>query len=203
MNTRKKISIVLLCFALPAAVFLWYQRLSLGYSIPHSGGESLSVSFAETPIYLQTDPLWADKHIGGSNEKVQNVGCTICCVSMGFAEFGIELKPDRLNMLLKKKHGYTDSGWVIWAAIPTVTDNKVNAEVISKVSYDVIDQAIQRGHPVIAKVYINDAIAHWVLIVGKDGIDYLIKDPLGDGKTLEKLSKYDSNIYAIRILKPI
>jgi hypothetical protein len=51
-------------------------------------------------------------------------------------------------------------------------------------------------------VFINRVIPHWVLIVGKDGRDYLMRDPLNDGKTLEKLSKYGSDIYGVRIVRP-
>jgi hypothetical protein len=203
VNTRKKISIVLLCITLPGAIYFWYHRLSRGYSVPYSGGESFSLTFNETPLYLQTDPLWADQSIGGSNEKIENVGCTICCISMGLAQYEIDIKPDQLNTLLQEKNGYTDQGWVIWEAISAVTDEKLQVKVISKVSYDIIDQALKEGHPVLARIYIKNAIAHWVLISGKEGLDYLIKDPLGDGKTLENLSKYDSNIYAVRIMEPI
>jgi hypothetical protein len=42
-----------------------------------------------------------------------------------------------------------------------------------------------------------------VLIAGKDGTEYLIKDPLGDGTKLDSLSSYNSNIYAIRIVRKI
>ena len=42
---------------------------------------------------------------------------------------------------------------------------------------------------------------HWVLIVGRDGKEYLIKDPLGGQVQLEPLSKLDSSIYAIRIIE--
>jgi hypothetical protein len=45
-------------------------------------------------------------------------------------------------------------------------------------------------------------IPHWVLLVGKDGQDYLMRDPLNDGKTLEKLSKYGGDIYGVRIVRP-
>lgn len=49
---------------------------------------------------------------------------------------------------------------------------------------------------------IRGTVAHWVLIVGKDGSEYLIKDPLDDGKELDTLSSYRSGIYAIRVICP-
>ena len=41
-----------------------------------------------------------------------------------------------------------------------------------------------------------------MLIVGKEGQEYLMRDPLGDGKRLTALSSYESDIYGVRILKP-
>jgi hypothetical protein len=41
------------------------------------------------------------------------------------------------------------------------------------------------------------------LIVGKVGPDYWVKDPLGEGRTLDRFSQFKSKIYAIRIVKKI
>ena len=63
-----------------------------------------------------------------------------------------------------------------------------------------IDTALQWGQPVIAKIRLYGIFPHWVLIVGKNGADYLVKDPLGDGKSLSKLAHHH-RIYAIRVVK--
>ena len=47
----------------------------------------------------------------------------------------------------------------------------------------------------------SSTIAHWVLIVGKKNNQYIINDPLGKKNGYEYLSKYDSEIYAIRYLE--
>jgi len=39
-----------------------------------------------------------------------------------------------------------------------------------------------------------------VLLVGREGREYLMKDPLGDGKKLGLLSAYHSDILAVRIV---
>jgi hypothetical protein len=51
------------------------------------------------------------------------------------------------------------------------------------------------------KVFINRVITHWVLVVGKEGTEYLIQDPLGSGQGAARLSRYSSGVHAIRILK--
>jgi hypothetical protein len=74
-------------------------------------------------------------------------------------------------------------------------------DYIGPASHARIDRALKSQQPVIAKVYLNGIIPHWVLIVGKEGNDYLMRDPLEDGKKVQRLSEYGSKIYAMRTLK--
>lgn len=159
--------------------------------------------FALSPIYLQNDPRWGDDTIGGSHESLAAVGCTVTSVSMALAHYGITLPPKQLNNLLKQHNGYTRQGWLIWHTIAVITDNKIRVEVPAAPSHALIDAALSARRPVIAKVLLHNVIPHWVLVVGKAEQDYLIKDPLGNGKTLDKLSKFGSAVYAIRIVKQI
>jgi ABC-type bacteriocin/lantibiotic exporter with double-glycine peptidase domain len=156
--------------------------------------------FSINPIYLQTDPRWIDQKIGGSQEKFGAVGCTVTCVSMALSHFGIKLLPDKLNELIKHINGYTKDGCLIWNSISKITNNKINIKVPCRPDYDSIDSALRKNQPVIAKVFLNGRVPHWVLIIGKDKNEYLIKDPLGDGKSINKISKFNSNIYSIRIV---
>jgi hypothetical protein len=153
------------------------------------------------PIYLQNDPRWKYDKIGGSQQTLGAVGCTVCCVSMALAHHGIDLPPNELNELLKANEGYTQQGWLKWYTVSKITHNKIGFSIPSHPSLAMIDAALEAGKPVIAKIRLYDIIFHWVLIVKKEGQEYLIKDPLGDGKSLDKLSKFKSKIYAVRIVK--
>ena len=152
-------------------------------------------------IYLQTDSRWAYERLGGSGEEMRRTGCTVCCISMAMEYCGFKIDPGRLNRLLKVHSGYTTRGWVKWYALSRMTRNKIRIELPDRPSLKLIDATLKEGYPVIAKVLVGGGITHWVLIAAKDGDEYLIKDPLGSGKGLEKLSKYDSDILSIRILK--
>lgn len=152
-------------------------------------------------IYLQTDPRWADARIGGSGEKMRAVGCTVCCASMALEYCGFAIDPGRLNKLLKENNGYTKQGWLKWYVLPRLIGGAICVETPDNVSVDLIDSTLEAGYPVMAKVMIAERIPHWVLIAGKKDGEYLIKDPLGDGRGLDKLSKYASDVYSIRILK--
>lgn len=153
------------------------------------------------PIYLQKDPRWQEDTIGGSQETIGEVGCTLCCVSMALAHYDIQLMPDQLNELLKANQGYTQQGWLKWHTVSQVTRHQIRFTIPSKPRTDLIEAALRAGEPVIAKIYLWQTQPHWVLIVGKQGNDYLVKDPLGDGQSTDYLSAVNGAIQAIRIMK--
>jgi hypothetical protein len=195
------LSLVLL---LALALFYLQRKPQQIQSIAAIGGASEErYHLSETPVFLQTDSRWSTDEIGGSRETLRSVGCTICSVSMALAHHGIDLPPNQLNEKLKAKEGYTEQGWLKWNKIAELTDKKIRIDIPEKLTHETIDKALQAKQPVIAKVFLNRIITHWVLIVGKSGQEYLIKDPLGDGKSLDTLSKFGSDIYAIRIVTKV
>jgi len=153
----------------------------------------------KTALYRQTDPRWKDQRIGGSFEKIEDVGCTLSASSMALSHFGFNFDPATLNKALIAKRGYTKRGWLIWKAISKVTDHRVQVFIPRKVNYTHIDKALKANQPVLVKVKYFGMFNHWVIVVGKQGKEYLIKDPLGKTSDVEKLSKFTSGIYAIRI----
>lgn len=152
------------------------------------------------PIYLQNDPRWQNELIGGSQQTLGAVGCTVCCVSMALAHYGIDLPPPQLNELLKANNGYTSKGWLKWQTVSQLTHSQIDFTISNQPTTAMIDAALQLDQPVIAKIRLYDIFPHWVLIVGKNGADYLVKDPLGDGKSFSKLAHHH-RIYAIRVVK--
>ena len=197
-ETRLHLLIVLVILAVVLA-FVWYRRLNA----PTSPGPSATEA-SDSPaglIYLQTDPRWRNDEIGGSGERLESVGCVVCCICMALEQRGVHLNPRQLNELLKVSDGYTKQGWVKWNTVSKVTGNKIAFQIPETPNPALIDSALKDGRQVIAKVLIGKSVPHWVLIVGKEGSEYLVKDPLGNGRTLEKLSKYKSGIQAIRIVK--
>ena len=160
-------------------------------------------AFATEPIYLQTDPRWASEKIGGSGEPLRWVGCTICSLSMALAHCGITLDPLELNRKFKESDGYTYRGWVKWDAIKRISSQKVQVEMPRSPSNRDIERALGDGHPVLVKVVLRSGVQHWVLLVGRDQREYLMKNPSGDGKSLQLLSSLRSDILAVRIIKRI
>lgn len=170
-------------------------------SIPPRGGESLMVSAIPTAYYLQRDARWADDKVGGTDESLARVGCTVCSLAMALDHYGVRIAPKELNNYLKENEGYTARGWLKWDLVSKISGGKVSLDYVGDPSFERIDTALKNGQPVIAKVFINHAVSHWVLIVGKEDVEYLMRDPLGDGENLRRLSYYGGDVFAIRILK--
>lgn len=189
-------SVLMLVVGIAAAVV----RDHLAAPISISGGKPMQTVLVDIPIYLQTAPEWKEVRLGGSNEAFSSTGCVVCCVSMALAHHHINIPPDILNARLALKGGFTERGWLRWRAVEELTANKIIIETPYPNHRD-IDDALEEGNPVIVRVMIGAAIPHWVLIVGKRGTEYLMNDPLGQGKIAEPLSRFRSEISAVRVIK--
>ena len=154
-----------------------------------------------TPHYRQRDARWEKETLGGLGESLARVGCTVCSLAMALDYHGVKLTPKELNAFLKTNDGYTARGWLRWDAVAKVSRGQVTMDYLGRPGFEVIDRALKNHQPVIAKVLINGIIPHWVLIVGKEGTDYLMRDPLGDEQTIGRVSDYGSKLYAVRILR--
>ncbi|MEM7246684.1 MAG: C39 family peptidase [Acidobacteriota bacterium] len=168
---------------------------------PVSPRSVAAFDLGKEPFHRQGDERWGSDRIGGSNETLRGVGCTISCVSMGLAVHGIETDPGALNRWLVANEGYTERGWVKWDSVELFTERAVRVVIPSEPSHERIERALEEGNPVITKIRLWSGVQHWVLIVGRDGTEYLIKDPLTRSVGLSELSDFDSNVFSIRILE--
>ena len=121
---------------------------------------------------------------------------------MATTSLGVQLSPTELNERLKQHDGFQPQGWLIWNAVSRVTEGRLTAEYHQRLRHEKIDSALKSGaFPVIAYPLSNGA-RHWVLVVGKDGLDYLVRDPLTEQpKKPVKLSTLTDRILAVRVIK--
>ena len=198
---RRRIPLLIALAVLGTAAWQFRERNSPPISA--QGGESFPNRMViEVVPYLQTDDRWKNEKIGGSGERLGDVGCAVCSLAMALDRFGVHYTPSELNDRLKANDGYTWRGWLKWQAISTVADGKIVVEAVRKPSHVDIDMALKNKNPVIAKLLINGGVPLWVLIVGKQGTNYLMRDPMGDVLSLDPVSKYGSDIFGVRIVKP-
>lgn len=203
----KKLSLTVILIAFIGIGYLaWRRSDSRPPALQLPAQTQLAVArftLGDAATYLQTDPRWADERNPGSGERLRSVGCTLCCLSMALAYHGIDLPPLVLNRRLAETGGYTENGWVKWVAVEKVASGKIDIALPQNPTHADLDAALRAGSPVLVKVFLAPGVQHWVLLVGRDGKDYLMKDPLGDGHSITPLSALRSDIYSVRIVRKL
>ncbi len=201
-NAKRFIFLIAIVVMVPGVISAWWFLPGRRTDVRLSSTSREAVprsALPVDPIHLQADPLWASEKIGGSGEAMRRVGCTICCLSMALTHHGIPVDPMDLNEKLKEANGFTSRGWVIWDAVRRVSDGTVSIVIPEIPTNEDIEGALDEGNPVLVKVLLKSGVHHWVLLVGRDQQEYLMKDPLGDGTSLGRLSSIGSDILAVRI----
>jgi hypothetical protein len=165
----------LLCIAL---VVFW----SIRRPIAGSGGIPVPGEIAiEVPQFFQADPRWRSDRLAETPENLGGEGCAVSSAAMVLSHYGMEIDPPRLNNFLTCNNGYEGRGWLKWESAAEFTPGIVEKAYEDLPSHALIDWNLLRGNPVIIRVRRPDGITHFVVIVGKRGFDYLIRDPSGAG----------------------
>ena len=194
--------LVVLALALVAAGSAVYIDWNWKRPLAPSGGRYYS-SRLELPVpsFRQGDERWRADPIGGvpENGSLGSVGCAVAAAAMVFQAYGIETDPQQLNWFLTDKGGYTERGWLYWERAAWWAPDRVRHVYEDLPSYQLIDSNLARGNPVIVRVRYASGVTHFVVIAGKDGFDYLVRDPgAGAAKGLYPLRELGSDIEALR-----
>lgn len=158
----------------------------------------------DVPHFAQADRRWADDRLGPTRASLGAEGCAVAAAAMVLASYGADLDPGSLNKFLQGTGGYTERGWIYWekaAEFPPVVAEHIYED---DPSYFLIDWNLLRGNPVIVRLRYPDGITHFVVIVGKQGHEYLVRDPgyrYRDG--LYFLSEFGSPIEALRFYRKL
>ncbi len=174
----------------------------LAPAIPATGGRDMHIRLPDGgKTHLQKDKRWAADQLGPSTGTLGSHGCLVSSVAMACCNLGVDLTPKELNERLIKHDGFLPQGWVVWKAIPRVTGSKLTADYHPAASHKVMDTALEHGAYPVVKYFLLGGIQHWCIIVGKEGQDYLARDPLRDDKQPVKLSDLTAKIYAVRVIR--
>lgn len=158
------------------------------------------------PSFRQGDDKWADDPLGGveDNGTIGGEGCAVAATAMLFKFYGVDTDPQQLNWFLTNVGGYTDRGWLYWDRAAWWAPNRIRHVYEDLPSYWLIDSNLAHGNPVIVRVRLRGGITHFVVIAGKDGFDYLIRDPgAGATKGFYPLRELNSDIEALRFYQPL
>lgn len=157
------------------------------------------------PLYRQNDPQWGEDLLGPTEGTLGAEGCAVSSAAMVLSSYGIDTDPRRLNQFLNGREGYTPEGWIYWEKAAELAPDRVRHVYEDLPSYRLIDTNLLRGNPVIVRVRMpSTGTTHFVVVAGKDGFDYLTRDPgAGAAKGLYPLKDLGSKIEALRFYEKL
>jgi hypothetical protein len=130
------------------------------------------------PAFQQDDPRWTFDLLGPTTDTMGQKGCAVTSAAMVLASYGVDTDPQRLNQYLITHAGYTDNGYIYWEKAAEVAPySQVEKAYEDLPTYALIDQNLLAGNPVIVRLTLPQGDMHFVVVVGKEGWDYLIRDP--------------------------
>jgi len=161
-----------LYFGAPA-FFAWKHTIS------SSGGRYfLHRVVIPVPVFTQDDPRWDFDLLGPTFDTMGQAGCAVTSAAMVLSGYGVDTDPKRLNQYLTTHAGYTENGWVYWEKAAEVAPYaQVEKAYEDLPTYALIDQNLLAGNPVIVRLTLRNGHSHFVVLVGKQGWDYLAQDP--------------------------
>lgn len=156
------------------------------------------------PSFRQGDERWRGDKLGPTEGTLGAEGCAVASAAMVLASYGYDTDPQRLNGFVQSIGGYTPQGWLYWEKAAEIAGGKVRHAYEDLPSYDLIDGQLARGNPVIVRLRLPNRVTHFVVIAGKDGFDYLTRDPgAGAAKGLYPLREFGSKIEALRFYERV
>ena len=158
----------------------------------------------DVPHFAQADQRWGQSQLAGGSTTLGAEGCAVASAAMVLASYGAEVDPGTLNQFLRGNGGFTRQGWLYWEKAAEFPDASAEHIYEADASHFLIDWNLLRGNPVIVRLRYPNGITHFVVIVGKQGYEYLIRDPGGryqDG--LYFLSEFGSPIEALRFYRQV
>ena len=150
------------------------------------------------PSFAQGDPRWKDDLLGSTPDSLHAKGCAVTSAAMVLASYGIDIDPGRLNGFLTQHGGYTPEGWIYWEKAAEYQPGRCQKAYEEKPSFARIDWNLLWGNPVIVRIQLPRT-THFVVIAGKSGREYLIRDPgAGARRGMYPLSQIAPRIEALR-----
>lgn len=191
--------VVALVLAGTAMNLTWKRKL------PPSGGLYFFKRVAlAVPQFRQGDARWRGDLLGETDGTLGAQGCAVSSAAMTLSFYGIDTDPQRLNQYLTTHGGYEGAGWLRWEKAAEFTPDCVEKAYEDLPSFWLLDENILRGDPSIIRLRFPSGLTHFVVIVGKQGFDYLIRDPgAGASRGVYPLRELTQEIEALRFYRRI
>lgn len=184
------------------ASYLWTEWNTKGRIRASGGMYFLRRVALDVPLFRQGDERWRNDPLGPTTGTLGAEGCAVSSAAMVLASYGIDTDPQRLNAFLTASGGYTPQGWLYWEKAAEIAPERVEHVYEDAPTYHLIDSNLSAGNPVIVRLRYPSGVTHFVVIAGKDGFDYLTRDPgAGASKGLYPLKEFGSRIEALRFYR--
>lgn len=205
--SARRFLVIVFCLLVLGAGGHWVVDWVHPRPLPTSGGLYFPVRVEiPGPHYLQGDARWGGESLAETPEVLADSGCAVSSAAMVLGGYGIDLDPGRLNAFLRSiPGGYTPEGWIYWekaAEFYPALASSLLPHYEDLPSFFLMDWNLLRGNPVIVRVRYPSGITHFVVVCGKDGADYLVRDPGEGGQGgITRLSNFPAPVEALRFYK--
>jgi len=143
--------------------------------------------------FSQIDLQWKDKKLGASDLTIGVCGCLLTSMTMVANAFGLDETPASMNDRMLSIGGFAGVG-VRPQFLPKIIPGTSYARLPSfnpPAPLAVIDAHLAKGLPVVVKVdYYLDREGvqdHWIVLVGKQGDEYIMQDHYPIRKKLDQV----------------
>jgi len=157
---------------------------------------------AKAPHFSQRDPRWSNiplANMGGA-PTIGRWGCMMTCLTMTANSYGYSITPDQFNLLMVQRGGFVNGYFTSWSALSAVYPDIVFVSKMDIGGGNIvgrIDEFLQAARPVPVMVdttpqtAYSDVDQHWVLVLGRNGEDYWVNDPIDlSGTPVSLLGRY-------------
>ena len=164
---------LILAVALLMTAWFWKRLISGAGGLPILGRIEIPVA-----PFFQEDPRWTAEVLGTSScDTLGSAGCAVSSAAMVLASYGVMVDPKKLNQYLISHNGYESDSWIKWEVASDYPPGIAEHMYEAIPSYGLIDWNLLCGNPVIVRIRRASGKTHFVVIVGKQGFNYLIRDP--------------------------
>lgn len=137
-------------------------------------------------------------HLGNSPYTVSQYGCLITSIAMLSRYYGGSATP---TSIASNTSNFDREGYLL---VSSPSGTGVNVGSSQSVNWNTLDEEIRNGHPVIVSIYLpsvgavnRDGSSHFIVIKGKSGNQYLMHDPIGNGRGYNI-----SQVRSMKIVRP-
>lgn len=202
MFARRIFGLLALALLIAIGIFAWDWLTPRAEIAPSGGLFFPGEKILPVPQFFQGDPRWAGDPLGPTPATMGAEGCAVASAAMVLASYGVDVDPGRLNAFATQKSGYTPQGWLYWEAAAAYPPAVARKAYEDRPSYALIDRNLLAANPVIIRIRHPGGGTHFVVIVGKRGFDYLIRDPGARGEQgVYPLKEYGRPIEALRFFE--